>query len=477
MPRPGILIGGNTTLLRSNPVPESSTGVFANHPGSTPKYALSAGIRDAEYRDTMARLFVEIPHGQMEDFLAQVPEETRDLAKVLADTKSSGGSSGTGFIDFLLTAAQESFREKAQIVDTLTDNYVAFYAGQEPPVFSYGGTLLNTYQDDQRVWMLRLYRDILRGTRLANRNLIVRLRYDSFIVGGYLESLDLSLTGEMVNHSNFRFNLRVKELEIVTPALSRPTVVATDVSNFALSDPQDPDIGDRNRAATLTTEDPPTALTGPAASNNDHLDERLEPGDEIEQFHTVNVTEPFVFTATVLQVTAPALLVTADAPQAEMLASTRGAENLGAAQLTQVAGKNTISAANQLVADAAKKEVREAARASTSNTSFDGLGGLSNIRGQLEEDVRRAGDVRSVQRVKNRSRGERTVPKSSSSEFVVQQAGGRTITTITQSTLGVSLADIDRRAQSLLEENPEMSDQYAEAIAKAQLIRELNAGT
>ena len=184
MVAPGILTGGKN-LFKRNPSEanaESRQGVFGVHPGATPKYALNRGPRDAEYSDTVARIYVELPATlKKQDFLLSLPPESRTLGQLLTLGGASGGTAGTGFIDFILQTAQENFQEKTQIVNTLTDNYVAFYAGQEAPLFNYAGTVLNTYQDDQRVWLLKLYRDILRGTRLAQRGLIASLRYDSFI--------------------------------------------------------------------------------------------------------------------------------------------------------------------------------------------------------------------------------------------------------------------------------------------------------
>lgn len=272
MSRPGILIGGETSLLRSSNTTEitaeSSTGVFAKHPGSTPKHALHKRGRDAESKDSMARLFVELPPGDdvLTKFLESLPKDTRPLGKLLATGGGLAGSAGTGFIDFLMTQASEDFREKAQIVDTLTDNYVAFYTGQEPPLFQYGGTVLNTYQDDQRVWLMRLYRDILRGTRLANRGLVARLRYDSFIVSGYMENLLLGITGDAENYGSFQFSMRVKNLVVFTESVGLPTLVETPASSFSLNTLKT-SVGDVSRAATLMTETPATSLTGPSADS------------------------------------------------------------------------------------------------------------------------------------------------------------------------------------------------------------------
>lgn len=244
--------------------PQSNLGVFGKNPGSTSKFAKNIGSRDDDYRDTMARLFIEMPKNSIKRFLDTVSPSTRPLAEVLASATGTGGASGTGFIDFLLTSANENFQEKLQIVDTLTDNYVAFYSGQEPPVFNYTGVLLNTYQDDQRVWMLRLYREVLRGSRLASRNLVVKLRYDSFIVSGYLESLQMRLSGETEHTaSEFSFTMRVKRMVVITKALGAPTLAVSNVDTSELAITSQATSAKEARNA-MAFSDPTTATDFPA---------------------------------------------------------------------------------------------------------------------------------------------------------------------------------------------------------------------
>lgn len=273
MAAPGIITGGKTATqlfrrVSTGTEPVSGLGVFGKNPGATPKYAINQGRggRDAEKRDTMARLFINVPKEQTQSFLDSLSPETRPLARVLMAGSEFAGGSGTGFIDFLLTEANETFVEKKQIVDTLTDNYTAYYSGQEPPEFMYSGVLLNTYQDDQRVWMLRLYREILRGTRLAGRNLFVNLRYDSFLVSGYMEALSLGLRGDDSTGSTFRFSLRVKRMTVVTPALGAPTIVETDATNNTILSGKSPDLQSTDyRAGTVSAEVPETPSAMPAA--------------------------------------------------------------------------------------------------------------------------------------------------------------------------------------------------------------------
>jgi len=279
MATPGILTGGakgrifrRISAKETEPTAVTRLGVFGVNPGSTAKYAINRGPRDAEYRESMARMFIELPEGMStESFKSTLSAAAQPLADVLVSGTGTGGSGGTGFVDFLLTSANENFQEKAQIADTLTDNYVAFYSGQEPPLFQYAGVLLNTYQDDQRVWMLRLYREILRGTKLASRNLIMKLRYDSFIVSGYMETLSLGLMGETEHTaSQFSFTMRVKRMTVTTPALGSPTILKTAAVSESAIKQSDTSLASTliQRTGVTTPESPPTATVGPAASSD-----------------------------------------------------------------------------------------------------------------------------------------------------------------------------------------------------------------
>jgi hypothetical protein len=201
-------------------------GVFAQYPGATKKYIQNNGPRDAEYRETMARMFIQMTANERTLFLQSVPPETRPLAQVLCGV-ATGASGGTGFIDFLLTQANEAFAEKFQVVETLSDNFVIYVFGQSAPTFSYAGVLLNTWQDDQRVWMTRLYQDVLRGTQLARRRKLLRLRYDSVIVSGVMLNLNMSIVADQEDRVPFSFNFIPTQYVIFTEAMGVPTTLKT----------------------------------------------------------------------------------------------------------------------------------------------------------------------------------------------------------------------------------------------------------
>ena len=229
MGTPFIIPGGENELGNGEAVvgTKESQGVFARFPGATPKYAINQGIRDNEYRETMARMFIQMGPKERDAFVKAIKRsspETAALAEVLCGV-GAGGSGGTGFIDFLLTSVQEPFQEKIQVVETLSDNFIVYCFGQAAPQFQYSGVLLNTYQDDQRVWMTRLYQDILRGTQLARRRKLVRLRYDSVIVSGIIVAMQQTLNGTEENSAQFAFTLIPMQYAIFTEAVGNPTLV------------------------------------------------------------------------------------------------------------------------------------------------------------------------------------------------------------------------------------------------------------
>jgi len=204
-------------------------GVFALHPLSTPKYAknnsLASGTaRDAEYKETLARMYLSLSEEQYEfkqTYISRLPTEAQELAKLLVGTGTSSKEIGTGFIDFLLSQANESFQEKVQIDEVLSDNYVAYFFGQAPPVFQYSGYLFNTFQDDQRVGMLRAYAHMLRGFKCAQLGSLLRLRYDSVIVSGTILSMSQVMNAENEMVVPFNFSLLVKEYVIMPQLRAR----------------------------------------------------------------------------------------------------------------------------------------------------------------------------------------------------------------------------------------------------------------
>lgn len=198
-------------------------GVFSNHPAMSPKYNTSNNEKSL---DSMARLFVSFTSARYRRWMKSFDRDDRKsgvstLAKSIAVTDTSaarsedqGAGFGTGYIDFLLQSAQESLQEKFQVVDVLSDNYVSYFFGQQPPVFSYSGVLLNSLQDDWRIRMHQLYQLILRGTKLARQRVVVSLAYDDVIVTGAMINLSQTLNAQNELAVPFSFQLLVKRFDV-----------------------------------------------------------------------------------------------------------------------------------------------------------------------------------------------------------------------------------------------------------------------
>ena len=209
-------------------------GVFGPSCIATPKYALNEGGRD-DFRETMARLFIQVNSKELGGNNPPFPSSVRggskdatsyELAKVISGTALTDINNGSaGYIDFLLQNVTHAFQEKVDVAEVLSDNYVAYYFGQAAPIFNYSGILLNTKQDDQVMNMLRIYRDMTRGSQLAKRRKLLSIRYDGIIVRGTMNSLTSSLdaTGEMA--CPFGFSLLVKKLIILPNQNANITII------------------------------------------------------------------------------------------------------------------------------------------------------------------------------------------------------------------------------------------------------------
>lgn len=205
-------------------------GVFGLHPAMTPKYAVNKGNRDNEFRDSMARMFLSLSGASTSvkraylRSLQGLGADVVALAKVLIGAQT-GPNGGTGFIDFFLAQVQEQYNEKMQVSEVLSDNYVAYFFGQQPPVFTFSGTLLNSFQDDQRIGMGIAYQQLLRGTQCARRGSLLRIRYDAVIVSGTVINMSQVLNADNEVAVPFNFQMLVKQYLIaLNPALATTKV-------------------------------------------------------------------------------------------------------------------------------------------------------------------------------------------------------------------------------------------------------------
>lgn len=239
-PSPSVPLAGSSTeffnqtrlMNQTSGRDPKSLGVHSVFPMSTAKEMRFRKSRHHEFEDTMARMFMQVPTDAYEAFLASLEDpETRTIANYLTGDDVKKG--GIGYIDFLLHSASHVFTEKVQIVETLSDSYVAFFFGHAAPTFQYSGTLLNTYEDDWAMRMFRIFRDLGRGTMLARRGLLLRLKYDSMIVSGAMMNFQWQLNSGATTYCPFSFDLLVKNVSIVYGNVAPPTNLHMFDNNFS----------------------------------------------------------------------------------------------------------------------------------------------------------------------------------------------------------------------------------------------------
>lgn len=175
---------------------------------------------DSTKTETMARLFIPMTTAEAGQFkfalrTASGGANIDDLANAIVIQDTPNGVTGAGYLYFLLDRAQEGFNEKAQVVDVVGDQYVAYLFGQSPPIFNYSGVLLNTRQDDWRAAFTVLYQLIARGSRMAKFGRAIVLSYDDVFITGTILSMQQVLSSTMQTAAQFSFSLLVKRYSIL----------------------------------------------------------------------------------------------------------------------------------------------------------------------------------------------------------------------------------------------------------------------
>jgi hypothetical protein len=146
--------------------------------------------------------------------------------------RTPGVAGGYGYIDFLLQQVQESYAEKIQVVDVLSDNYASYCFGQNPPVFNYTGLLYNSLQDDWRAAFTILYQELLRATKLARQKQVVILSYDDVFVTGVLISMSQTLVAETQIAASFNFSMLVKRYDVNQRDSRSPIFFPTQLNTY-----------------------------------------------------------------------------------------------------------------------------------------------------------------------------------------------------------------------------------------------------
>lgn len=109
---------------------------------------------------------------------------------------------------FFLESVQENREEKVQVIDTFGE-WIAFFFGRKPEVYSYSGTLLNAQNHDWKNEFQENYDHFLRGTQAVRNRATVLLQYDDVLVEGYMINSSIQMTSIADKAVPFTFNMLV----------------------------------------------------------------------------------------------------------------------------------------------------------------------------------------------------------------------------------------------------------------------------
>jgi len=216
--------------------PADAVGIYSAFPMMTPKYARHPSNKNAGHLSGLARMYIPVGSpanlARIIKSLGKRDPQLVAVAKQLFGASAGKENTGKGYIDFILTGVSQTFSEKYQVSEVLEDNYAVFFFGQRAPMWSFSGSLMNTYQDDWTMNMLRLYSEFGRGSQLAKRGLLLHIRYDSLIVAGGMVNFqwDLSATNEL--YTAFSFQFLVRSRTILRGSRSLPTNLPDYYANF-----------------------------------------------------------------------------------------------------------------------------------------------------------------------------------------------------------------------------------------------------
>jgi hypothetical protein len=218
-------------------LPHDAMGVYSAYPSMSPKYVKHNGGTLAVNLGGLARIYIPVSR---EDSLRRIyasferrNKSTEKVARrVFGLGKNGGEDTGAGYIDFVLMNVSQVLDEKFQVSEVLEDNYVAFFFGQRAPMWTFSGALMNTYQDDWTMNMWRLYSEMGRGTRLAQRGLLMSIRFDSMIVTGGMTRFQWDLTSSNELFTSFSFQFLVNNIMPLRGSFCPPSELPVAYNGF-----------------------------------------------------------------------------------------------------------------------------------------------------------------------------------------------------------------------------------------------------
>lgn len=117
---------------------------------------------------------------------------------------------------FFLEQVQENREEKVQVIDTFGE-WIAFFFGNKPEVYTYAGTLLNAENHDWANEFQENYDHFFRGYVAAENRATIVLQYDNMMVEGYMLNCSISKNSMADKAVPFTFNLLIMHRSPINP--------------------------------------------------------------------------------------------------------------------------------------------------------------------------------------------------------------------------------------------------------------------
>lgn len=118
------------------------------------------------------------------------------------------------YTKFILESVQEAHSERHQIVETFGEHYVFMY-GERPPMYNFGGSLINSNNANWVNDFMLMYERYLRGTRCTEQKTRALITYGGRQVEGYILNTSNQTAASSQEAVNFSFQLLVTSRKIL----------------------------------------------------------------------------------------------------------------------------------------------------------------------------------------------------------------------------------------------------------------------
>ena len=167
--------------------------------------------------ELQAALFIKDVNGlslseRSQNFMRNNVHKTAEYANVsyLLDTLIRD----VGYIGFLLLQVEMPLQEKYNLLRMAGDQYMVHFTGREPPIFSFGGILVNAMNANQLNDFIAAYNIFVRASSTSKAGAEVAIRYDNKRVCGQMISLSSGIRGEQQLAGSFSFQILVRKVSL-----------------------------------------------------------------------------------------------------------------------------------------------------------------------------------------------------------------------------------------------------------------------